>query len=303
MGLNDIFHRFKTLAVIASLGILALFLLGAAPHQGGVPPQPYGANFFSGLVKVQGVIPPVGTKIIGCVANCAEIFESEPALTDADGNYVALKLNPDDEGLVGRIITFYVVNEFGRTVANETRRFEGDFNIYPLDLTFADPIPVYTPPAVIPTTLSVVPKTGLVTTVNGTGFASNSMVTVTSEGMDLGTAPTDDLGSFRLIITAPSSISGAYEITSTDSEGTSTNVTLMVPDLSGPIGEVGMPGESGESGVLGEQGLPGEDASIVLGVVALSLAGLGILIIVVIYLYLISWFNDLARRLPPPGIR
>lgn len=300
MGLNDIFHRFKTLAVISSLGILALFLLGAAPHQGGVPPQPYGANFFSGLVKVQGEIPPVGTKIIGCVASCAEIFESEPALTDADGNYVALKLNPDDEGLVGRIITFYVVNEFGRTVANETRRFEGDFNIYPLDLAFAGPIPVYTAPAVIPITLTVVPKIGLVTTVNGTGFASNSMVTVTSEGMTLGTAPTDDLGSFRLIVTAPSSISGAYEITSIDSEGTSTNATLTVPDFSGPIGEMGMPGETG---ALGEQGLTGEDASIVLGVVALSLAGLGILIIVVIYLYLISWFNDLARRLPPPGIR
>jgi len=312
---SSVVHRLKVLAALSCFGLMALFLLGAGPRQGGVPPQPYGANFFSGVVTVQGQIPSAGAQIVGCVADCIEIFQSEPVQTDADGNYVALQLNPDDEELVGRIVSFFLVNEFGRIAASETRRFEGDFNIYPLDLTFTDPIPVFTPiptPVFTPITLSLVPETGLVSTVNGTGFAPDSLVTVTSQGMTLGTAPTDDKGRFRMVIAAPSSVAGGYEITSTDAEGTSRKVTLAVPDLtgqegqagrSGRSGNIGRPGDVGTPGDQGRLGLPGQDAPIVLGVIALALAGLGILIIIVIYLYLISWFNDLARRLPPPGIR
>ena len=318
MALSSIVRRLKVLAAISSIGLIALVVLGSGPRQGGVPPQPYGANFFSGVVMVQGQIPPSGTQIVGCLTDCLQLFESEPALTDEGGNYVALQINPDDEELVGRIINFYLVNEFGRIAASETRRFEGDFSIYPLDLTFTDPVPVLIippTPVVIPTTLSIVPETGLVTTVNGAGFARDSLVTLTSQGMTLGKAPTDGTGSFRMVIAAPSSVAGGYEITSTDEEGTSRNVTLTVPDLTGPKGVDGISGASGQSGNAGipgiagidgnqgSAGLQGDDAPIILGVVALTLAGLGILIIIVIYLYLISWFNDLARRLPPPGIR
>ena len=138
------------------------------------------------------------------------------------------------------------------------------------------------------------------------------MVTLTSQGITLGTAPTDGTGGFRIVIAAPSSDAGGYEINTTDADGTSRDVTLKVPDLTGATGAEGVSGargEAGQAGVAGVDGnqgaagLQGDDASIVLGVVALSLAGLGILTIIVIYLYLISWFNDLARRLPPPGIR
>lgn len=313
MVLSSIVHRLKALAAILSVGLIALFVLGAGPRQGGVPPQPYGANFFSGVITVQGQPPPAGTQVIGCVADCGDIFESKPVLTDADGSYVALELNPVNEDLVGRIISFYLVNQFGRIAAIETRRFEGDFNIYPLDLTFTDPLPLFTPlPTAsppIPVTLSLVPETGLSTAVTGMGFASDSLVTLTSGGMTLGTVTTDGTGAFRLVIAAPSSVAGGYEITSTDETGTFRNVTLTVPDLIGPNGVDGIPGArglTGPGGVDGDRGsagATGDDASLVLPVVALSLAGLGILIIIVIYLYLISWYRDLARRLPPPGIR
>lgn len=313
MAPSSFFHRLKALAAISGVGLIALFVIGAGPGQGGVPPQPYGANFFSGVITVQGQTPPAGMQIVGCVADCAGIFESEPVLTDGDGNYVALQLNPDDEDLVGRIITFYLVNEFGRISASETRRFEGDFNIYDLDLTFTDPIPVFTPGPTarppIPTTLRLVPETGLVTTVNGDGFAPDSLVTLTSEGITLGTVLTDALGSFRMVIAAPSSVAGEYEVTSADEKGTTRSVTLTVPDLTGPkgidgvTGARGLTGPDGVDGSEGGAGPRGERASIILAVAALSLAGLGILTIIVIYLYLISWYKDLARRLPPPGIR
>ncbi|MDA1127888.1 MAG: Ig-like domain-containing protein [Chloroflexi bacterium] len=302
---NSVVRRLKALIVFAGIGLIALFVLGAGPSQGGVPPQPYGANFFSGVITVQGEIPPVNTKVIGCVADCIRVFESEPVLTDADGNYVALQLNPDDEELVGRIIYFYLVNEFGRISASETRRFEGDFNIYDLDLTFIDPLPVVAPtPA--PPTLSLVPETGLVTTINGGGFSSGSLVTLMSQGTVLGTVIADGNGRFRIVITAPSSVAGEYQVTSTDAEGRSGSATLTVPDLTGQDGLAGAKGSTGPGGADGNQGAPGptgSDASLVLPVVALTLAGLAILIIIVMYLYLVSWYKDLVRRLPPPGIR
>ena len=311
---SSVVHRLKALAALSTIGILALFLLGAAPRQGGVPPQPYGANFFSGAVTVQGEIPPAGSLIIGCVADCADVFQSDPVQTDADGNYVALQLNPDDEELVGRILTFYLVNSFGRIAATETRRFEGDFNIYALDLTFTGPVPTFSPdpsptpaPTAVPTALTLIPDTGLATAVTGVGFQKASLVTVTSGGVTLGAAFTDPAtGAFQLVVAAPSSVAGDYEVTATDEAGTSRSVTLTVPDLVGASGIAGARGLTGPGGVDGAQGADGprgEAASIILGVVALALAGLGILIIIVVYLYLISWYKDLARRLPPPGIR
>ena len=314
---TNVVHCLKVLAAVSGIWLIGLLILGASPRQEGVPPQPYGANFFSGVITVQGQTPSAGTKVVGCVANCGAIFESEPVLTDAGGNYIALKMNPDDEELVGRLISFYLVNEFGRISASETPRFEGDFNIYDLDLTFTDPIPVFKPAPVptvkpfIPMDLSLIPETGFATAVTGVGFAADSLVTLTSGEMTLGTAPTDEDGAFRLVIAAPSSVAGGYEITSTDAEGNSRNVTLTVPDLTGDsgvngigiTGAKGLTGQAGSDGNQGAAGPEGDDGTIFLDVTALSIAGLGILTIVVIYLVLIRWFKELARRLPPPGIR
>ena len=86
----------------------------------------------------------------------------------------------------------------------------------------------------------------MTTTVTGAGYAADSLVTVTSEGMTLGTASTDETGSFRMVIAAPSSVAGGYEITAADEAGTSRNVTLTVPDLTGPTGVDGDDGARGE---------------------------------------------------------
>ena len=78
MVLISIVHWAKALAAISMAGLIALLVIGAGPRQGGVPPQPYGANFFSGVVTVQGQPPPAESRIVGCVADCAGILESEP---------------------------------------------------------------------------------------------------------------------------------------------------------------------------------------------------------------------------------
>ena len=79
-----------------------------------------------------------------------------------------------------------------------------------------------------------------------------------------------------------------------------------MPDLTGVSGVTGAAGSIGPAGADGNEGAAGtegDDGSIFLDVTALLIAGLGILTIIVIYLVLIRWFKDLARRLPPPGIR
>lgn len=320
-------------AVTAGLLVLGLATLGAGPSQEGVPPQPYGANFFSGTVSVEGSPAPEGTQLIGCVDDCGAVFQSDPVTVNPGGGYSFLLVNPGDEALVGRTVTYHLVNEFGRITASETNRFEGDFNIYEVDLTFDEPIPTFIAPPVIvevPASVQLTPQTGVATTVTGSGFNPNSSVTVSALGSTLGEAQTDRTGSFRLVITAPSLEVGDYEISTSDDTGRTAAALLSVPNLSGAPGAAGTAGADGSSGIpgkpgtsgpvgsaglsgptgpAGQDGLPGaaglngKDSSAWLEITAIILVGLAVLGVIAAYMYLSRQFKELARRLPPPGIR
>ena len=231
---------------------------------------------------------------------------------------------------MGRTITYHLVNEFGRITAMETNRFEGDFNVYEADLTFDQPIPTFIAAPVvveIPTSLQLMPPTGVATTVTGNGFKANSSVTVSALGSTLGVAETDGAGSFRLVITAPSLEIGDYEITTSDESGKSATALLTVPDFTGSPGVAGADGSSGipgspgspgtdglegspgvsgppgQDGIAGSPGVAGQDSSIWLEGTAIILVGLAVIGVLGAYMYLTRQFKELARRLPPPGIR
>ena len=129
----------------AGLLLVAFAILGVGPNQVERPPQPFFQDFFSGTVLVQGSPPPEGTLLVACIDGCDTGFESAPYGLKADGMFAQLEVNPDDETLVGRPITFYLVNEFGRTRAVETRPYIGVFDFYVQDLTFVEPMPVPPP--------------------------------------------------------------------------------------------------------------------------------------------------------------
>jgi hypothetical protein len=265
--------------------------------------------------------------LIGCVDDCGAVFQSDPVTVNPDGGYSFLLVNPADKGLVGRTITYHLVNEFGRITAMETNRFEGDFNVYQVDLTFNQPIPTFiVAPVVVeaPASLQLMPPTGVATTVTGSSFKANSTVTVSALGSTLGVAETDGAGSFRLVITAPSLEVGDYEISTTDDSGKSAAALLTVPDLAGspgaagadglsgipgspgtggPGGSPGIAGPPGQDGTAGPPGVAGQDSSIWLEVTAIILVGLAVLGVIAAYMYLTRQFKELARRLPPPGIR
>ena len=146
-------RRFQAIVFfIPGLLLVAFAILGVGPKQIERPPQPFFQDFLSGSVLVQGLPPPEGTLLIACIDGCDTGFESAPYGLKADGTFAQLEVNPDDETLVGRPITFYLVNEFGRIRAAETRPYIGVFDYYVQDLTFAEPMPVPPPtPAPTPT--------------------------------------------------------------------------------------------------------------------------------------------------------
>ena len=133
--------------IFLTIGLLAgaFTWLGAGPNQAERPPQPFFQDFFSGSVLLQGAPPPEGTLLVACIDGCDSGFESAPFSLKADGTFDQLEVNPDNEDLVGHTITFYLVNNFGRIQAVETRPYIGIFDFYVQDLTFVDDMPVPQP--------------------------------------------------------------------------------------------------------------------------------------------------------------
>ena len=157
--------RWEVTFLLVAFAVMAIATVGAVPQQGERPPQPFFQDFYSGTVTLQGAPAPAGTKLIGCVLDCVTGFESNAVELQAGGRYELLEVNPSDEALIGRPVSFYLVNEFGRIKAQESARFIGVFDFYAADLTFNDPLPVPTPiptvtPTMRPTPTAILPVPG-----------------------------------------------------------------------------------------------------------------------------------------------
>ena len=147
--------------LLAAFLISSLALVGAGPNQAERPPQPFFQDFFSGTVLLQGSPPPEGTQIIACIDSCDTVFQSAPYSLKADGSFDQLEVNPQNEALVGHTVTFYLVNEYGRIRAVESRPYIGVFDFYVQDLTFLDPMPVPDPTPVPNPTPRLTPTASL----------------------------------------------------------------------------------------------------------------------------------------------
>ena len=134
-------------AVLVLLACLAL--VGAGPRQSEVPPQPFYADYFSGLVWLQGSPAPVGTQLVACVADC-ETFQSKPVLLTDGGAFHLLEVNPPSRFLRGDLISFYLVNAHGRIQAAESVLFEGEYAISRLNISVDQPLPTSLPPPLLP---------------------------------------------------------------------------------------------------------------------------------------------------------
>ena len=185
-----VWRKIIVLVGMAAIIFSALSTLAGVPGQGERPPQPFFQDFFSGTVSLQGSPAPTGTQLIACVADCATGFKSQPIRIGSGGKYDLLEVNPSEETLIGRTVSFYLLNQYGTIKAVETASFVGVFDFYTLELTFNQPLPVPTPrptvtpiPTVTPTaslpvpgdpSITAIPRLaliiGAVTVAGGTGL-------------------------------------------------------------------------------------------------------------------------------------
>ena len=147
-------RRIKFLVFTSLLVMSGLGAVGAMPQQDQRPPQPFFPDFYSGQITVQGVPASAGLQLAACIDNCTTGFESQTVTVEPGGKYSNLVLNPENQALIGRTISFFLLNEYGRIKAAETQSFVGIYDFFTLDLTFKDPLPTPTPtptPTLIPT--------------------------------------------------------------------------------------------------------------------------------------------------------
>ena len=181
----------------------------------------------------------------------------------------------------------YRVTAVADTVPGETATAN---NVISIDIT------------IMTTAISLTPDTGFATTtITGFDFEPDSTVTVTWDGTPIPTVPSpltsDSTGNITAIISVPTqTVPGAHTVRATDEEGNWAEATFTVVDMTGPEGPAGATGPEGPAGATGPEGAAGATgatgaagadgaaapteylwASIILAIVAILIAGYGIL--------------------------
>ena len=128
------------LAILAAMLILAIAAAVPGQEQDKRPLQPLLQDYYSGTVTILDIPAPAGTQIVACVEDCSTYQTGMTAVGEA-GAYTGLVIEPTDRRMIGRDVTFHIVNEHGSIQASETREFYGVYDLYTLDLTFVEPLP------------------------------------------------------------------------------------------------------------------------------------------------------------------
>ena len=139
----------RKIGAVAVVFLASLALVGAGPRQSELPPQPFFADYFSGVVRLQGSPAPTGNQLVACVGDC-ETFQSKPVSLTSGGAFHLLEVNPSNRFLRGDPISFYLVNAHGRIQAAESALFDGAYAIARLNLSFDQPLPTPLPPPLLP---------------------------------------------------------------------------------------------------------------------------------------------------------
>ena len=91
-------RNIRFIAVLALLVICALAMIGAVPLRGGVPPQPYNADYCSHRIYLGSDPAPLGTPALACVDDCS-VFETGIFDLSSDGDDDLFAIHPKDQSL------------------------------------------------------------------------------------------------------------------------------------------------------------------------------------------------------------
>lgn len=148
--------KWVVMPLAALAAILMLTATAAMPgqDQDKRPSQPLLQDFYSGVVTVQGSPAPAGTLLVACVDGCVN-YQSNAVAVGESGAYAGLMLEPTDYRMIGRDVTFHIINQHGSIQAGETSEFYGVYDLYTQDLTFNSPLPALATPTPTPTATPV----------------------------------------------------------------------------------------------------------------------------------------------------
>ena len=142
------------LAILAAMLMLTLMAAVPGQEQDKRPLQPLLQDYYSGAVTVQGSPAPAGVQLVACVDDCGT-YQTEAVVVGEAGRYSSLVIEPTDRRMIGRDVTFHIINEHGSIQADEIREFYGVYDLYTQDLTFSSPLPAPPTPTPIPTATPV----------------------------------------------------------------------------------------------------------------------------------------------------
>jgi hypothetical protein len=129
-------------------------------------------------------------------------------------------------------------------------------------LNYFDDVKVFSVPPTVGN-ITLAPSTGFAsTTIVGSGFSSNSKVTITWDGTTIPSIPytvtTDAAGSFAALISVSTqATAGSCTVNATDASGNSATATFTVVNMTGSPGPAGLQGAQGPKGDKGDAGLQG----------------------------------------------
>ncbi len=230
--------------------ILALLLILALPSialaQGGV-------TVVTGSVTLDGAAAPAGTNVrISRGATVVATVQTGAAAGSAANFYRADITASGD--LEGQVLTVQVVVNGVAAPATGAPSFTFAGNrVFTVDVT-ATSAP---PPPAAPAAITLTPSTGVVSTVSGTNFTANSVVTVRAGNVTLAMETANGAGAFFAAIAAPALTPGQVTITATDAASRTASAALTVPSLTGPAGAAGAAGPAGANGAAGALGPAG----------------------------------------------
>ena len=133
------------LALVAAMLMLAMATTAvSAQGEDKRPSQPLLQDYYSGTVKLLGAWAPMGTSVVACVDTC-QTYQTKPVAVELNGRFTGIVLAPSDRRMIGRDVTFHLINSFGSIQADQTFEFFGVYDLYTAGLTFSDPLPVQQP--------------------------------------------------------------------------------------------------------------------------------------------------------------
>lgn len=129
----------RAVAIFAGLLLLVTLLasLAAGPDDTKASNVNNDWEIFEGHAYAANRAAPSGVSLIACLGGCDDGYRTDEVITGKDGLY-QVKVEPGQSRPIGRMVTFWLLDDSGRVEADQDVLFRGQGETRVLDLNFVD---------------------------------------------------------------------------------------------------------------------------------------------------------------------